>query len=178
MQDERDIVVFTDDEGNDFELEVMDYFFCNGQEYAVLSDADAEGEECGCEECAHDHDECDDEECGCGDQEVYIMKIEQMDDDMEEFVPVEDDALLEKLIAMLRRNEKIDKSRINYAVELAKEGNADMIDAIMQDVIAITYRGKQVKCKTLGQRQYVKSVKDNLMTFAVGPAAPARPILR
>ena len=34
--------------------------------------------------------------------------------------------VLEKLIAMLRRNEKIDKSRINYAVELAKEGNADM----------------------------------------------------
>lgn len=31
--------------------------------------------------------------------------------------------VLEKLIAMLRRNEKIDKSRINYAVELAKEGN-------------------------------------------------------
>ena len=41
MQEERDIVVFTDDEGNDFELEVMDYFFYNGQEYAVLSDADA-----------------------------------------------------------------------------------------------------------------------------------------
>ena len=91
MQDERDIVVFTDDEGNDFELEVMDYFFYNGQEYAVLSDADAEGEACGCEEC------------GCGDQEVYIMKIEQMDDDMEEFVPVEDDALLEKLIAIVQR---------------------------------------------------------------------------
>ena len=49
MQDERDIVVFTDDEGNDFELEVMDYFFYNGEEYAVLSDADAE--ECDCEEC-------------------------------------------------------------------------------------------------------------------------------
>ena len=65
--------------------------------------------------------------------------------------------VLEKLIAMLRRNEKIDKSRINYAVELAKEGNADMIDAIMQDVIAITARGRQVRCKTLGQRNYVKA---------------------
>ena len=102
MQDERDIVVFTDDEGNDFELEVMDYFFYNGQEYAVLSDAE---EECECEECEHDHEtcECGDEECDCADQEVYIMKIEQMDDDMEEFVPVEDDALLEKLIAIAQR---------------------------------------------------------------------------
>ena len=91
MQDERDIVVFTDDEGNDFELEVMDYFFYNGQEYAVLSDAE-------------DAETCDDEACeGCADQEVYIMKIVQMDDDMEEFVPIEDDSLMEKLIAIVQR---------------------------------------------------------------------------
>lgn len=99
MQEERDIVVFTDDEGNDFELEVMDYFFYNGQEYAVLSDADAG---CDCEEC--EDEKCDDEECeGCADQEVYIMKIVQMDEDMEEFVPVEDDGLMEKLIAIVQR---------------------------------------------------------------------------
>ena len=47
----------------------------------------------------------------------------------------------------------------------------------MHDVIAITYRGKQVKCKTLGQRQYVKSIKDNLMTFAVGPAGTGKTYL-
>jgi phosphate starvation-inducible PhoH-like protein len=85
--------------------------------------------------------------------------------------------VLEKLIAMLRRNEKIDKSRINYAVELAKEGNADMIDAIMQDVIAITARGRQVRCKTLGQRAYVKSVKENTVTFAIGPAGTGKTYL-
>ena len=85
--------------------------------------------------------------------------------------------VLEKLIAMLRRNEKIDKSRINYAVELAKEGNADMIDAIMQDVIAITARGRQVRCKTLGQRNYVKAVRENIVTFAVGPAGTGKTYL-
>ena len=85
--------------------------------------------------------------------------------------------VLEKLIAMLRRGEKIDKSRINYAVELAKEGNADMIDAIMQDVIAITARGRQVRCKTLGQRNYVKAVKENIVTFAVGPAGTGKTYL-
>ncbi len=103
MQDERDIVVFTDDEGNDFELEVMDYFFYNGQEYAVLTDADAEGCDCGCEECEHDPETCEDEDCECEDQEVYIMKIVQMDDDMEEFLPVEDENLMEKLIAIVQR---------------------------------------------------------------------------
>jgi len=85
--------------------------------------------------------------------------------------------VLEKLIAMLRHGEKIDKSRINYAVELAKEGNADMIDSIMQDVIAITARGRQVRCKTVGQRNYVKAVKENTVTFAVGPAGTGKTYL-
>ena len=83
----------------------------------------------------------------------------------------------EKLIATLRKGEKIDKSRINYAVELAKEGQADQIDAIMQDVVAVTARGRQVRCKTLGQRKYVKAVKENTVTFAVGPAGTGKTYL-
>ncbi|MGI5884833.1 MAG: PhoH family protein [Candidatus Spyradocola sp.] len=85
--------------------------------------------------------------------------------------------VLEKLIATLRKGEKIDKSRINYAVELAKEGQADQIDAIMQDVVAVTARGRQVRCKTLGQRRYVKAVKENTVTFAVGPAGTGKTYL-
>ncbi len=82
-----------------------------------------------------------------------------------------------KLLAMIRRQERIDKSRINYAVELAREGQADMIDAIMQDVIAITARGRQVRCKTLGQRNYVKAIRENTVTFAVGPAGTGKTYL-
>ena len=33
---ERDIVEFTDDNGNTLMLEVMDYFYYNGQEFAAL----------------------------------------------------------------------------------------------------------------------------------------------
>ena len=40
MEDERDLVTFTDEEGNEFDLEVIDYFEHNGKEYAVLVDAD------------------------------------------------------------------------------------------------------------------------------------------
>ena len=37
--DERDVVEFTDDAGNTLLLEVMDYFFYNGEEFAALCDA-------------------------------------------------------------------------------------------------------------------------------------------
>ncbi|MEG0766665.1 MAG: PhoH family protein [Clostridia bacterium] len=83
----------------------------------------------------------------------------------------------EKLLDMLRRNEQVDRSRIRYAVELTREGNADRIEEIMQDVIAITHRGKQIKCKTLGQKQYVHLMRENLLTFAVGPAGTGKTYL-
>ena len=86
-------------------------------------------------------------------------------------------AVLERLVGIVARGESIDKTRIRYAVELAGEGNADRIDEIMRDVIAITYRGRQVKCKTLGQRQYVEAIKANTCTFAVGPAGTGKTYL-
>ena len=86
-------------------------------------------------------------------------------------------AVLERLLGIVARGESIDKTRIRYAVELAGEGNADRIDEIMRDVIAITYRGRQVKCKTLGQKQYVEAIKANTCTFAVGPAGTGKTYL-
>ncbi len=44
-------------------------------------------------------------------------------------------------------------------------------------MIAITYRGRPVKCKTLGQKQYVEAIKDNTCTFAVGPAGTGKTYL-
>ena len=86
-------------------------------------------------------------------------------------------AVLERLLGIVARGESIDKTRIRYAVELAGEGNADRIEEIMQGVIAITYRGRQVKCKTLGQKQYVEAIKANTCTFAVGPAGTGKTYL-
>ena len=67
MEEERDFVVFTDDDGNDFELDVIDYFDYKGEEYAVLIDTSEEcdcgnEEECDCDNCDQDCDDCD---CGC-----------------------------------------------------------------------------------------------------------------
>ena len=82
-----------------------------------------------------------------------------------------------KLLTMLRKREQVDKSRIRYAVELAREGKADSIEEIMRDVIAVTFRGKQIKAKTLGQKRYVELIRKNLLTFAVGPAGTGKTYL-
>ena len=84
---------------------------------------------------------------------------------------------LEKLREVILRGETVDRTRIRYAIELAGEGKADRIGEIMRDVIAITYRGRQVKCKTLGQKQYVDAIKKNTCTFAIGPAGTGKTYL-
>ena len=84
---------------------------------------------------------------------------------------------LEKMSEIIRRGETVDRTRIRYAIGLAAEGNADRIGEIMRDVITITSRGRQVKCKTLGQKTYVDAIKKNTCTFAVGPAGTGKTYL-
>ena len=85
--------------------------------------------------------------------------------------------VLEKLLSMQRKGEPINRSRIRYAVDLAREGNADLISEIMGDVVALTARGKQIKCKTLGQKKYVQALKEYELVFGVGPAGTGKTYL-
>ena len=84
---------------------------------------------------------------------------------------------LEKMSEIIRRGETVDRTRIRYAIGLAEEGNADRIGEIMRDVVAITYKGRQVKCKTLGQKKYVDAIKKNTLTFGIGPAGTGKTYL-
>ncbi|MGN1368622.1 MAG: PhoH family protein [Aristaeellaceae bacterium] len=86
-------------------------------------------------------------------------------------------SVIEKLMDMIRRGDLVDRSRIRYAIALAREGKVDMIDEILRSVVAITHRGKQIRCKTLGQQQYVQAIREHDLTFAVGPAGTGKTYL-
>ena len=47
----------------------------------------------------------------------------------------------------------------------------------MGDVVALTARGKQIKCKTLGQKKYVQALKEYELVFGVGPAGTGKTYL-
>lgn len=85
--------------------------------------------------------------------------------------------VIEKLVEMIHRHELVDRSRIRYALALAREGKVDMIDEMLRNVVAITHRGKQIKCKTLGQQRYVQAIRDHDLTFAIGPAGTGKTYL-
>ncbi len=90
MDEERDIVVFQDDDGNELTMEVLDYLAYEGKEYALLTEL-VEDE---------DEDEGDEDEP----VEVFIMEVRPVGEDQEEFVPV-DEKLAETLIKIFESDD-------------------------------------------------------------------------
>lgn len=92
----EDMIEMTDEEGNTILFSIIDYFFYNGEEYAILTDSNDE-----------DTAKADAEDEGIA---CYVMKIvpttDESGEELEEFVPVEDQALEAKLmeIASMKLN--------------------------------------------------------------------------
>lgn len=85
--------------------------------------------------------------------------------------------VINKLYGVIKTGEGIDKSKLVYCIELAKENNLDEISKLSRDVIAVTSHGKPIKCKTLGQKRYVDAIRKNTVVFGVGPAGTGKTYL-
>ena len=81
------------------------------------------------------------------------------------------------LLEMIRRNEHIDRVRIRYIISMVREGKAVLIEESLKRVIAVTHRGKEITCKTVGQRLYVDTIRNHVLTFAIGPAGTGKTYL-
>ncbi|MEE1440436.1 MAG: DUF1292 domain-containing protein [Christensenellales bacterium] len=100
----RDLIEGVDEDGHNVLLEVVRYFFYNGEEYVVLGEAHDGECDCECEHCDH-HEE---EEA----VNLYIMKVVESEEDgeeIEEFLPLEDEDLLEKLIEVVQADFEADE---------------------------------------------------------------------
>ena len=84
---------------------------------------------------------------------------------------------LQALLKLADVEEVIDEGRVAYCVELAKENRTEEITAVADGVVAVSARGKQIKCKTVGQKNYVSAMKKNTVVFGVGPAGTGKTYL-
>ena len=81
------------------------------------------------------------------------------------------------LLDMILHDEYIDRTRIRYVINMVQEGKGDLIQESLKKVIAVTHRGKQIICKTVGQQLYVQTIRNHELTFAVGPAGTGKTYL-
>ncbi len=85
--------------------------------------------------------------------------------------------VVEKLKSLALRHTQIDRTTLRYAVALVKEGELDQLDDVAFEAIAVTHRGRPIRCKTLGQYQYVNAIRSHELTFSLGPAGTGKTYL-
>ena len=84
---------------------------------------------------------------------------------------------LNALIKLASQGEEINERQIFYCIELAKEDKQEEISSLSVGTVAVTAKGKQIKCKTIGQKAYVDAIRKNTVVFGVGPAGTGKTYL-
>ena len=82
--------------------------------------------------------------------------------------------ILRELIALVRSGDTIDAQKVNYIVSLKESGLSYSEQKVSKDVICFTTKGKPIKPKTIGQKEYVNSIKNRDVVFAIGPAGTGK----
>lgn len=85
---------------------------------------------------------------------------------------------IEGLKIMINKGEQITDQSIEYMSSLVEEGVDDGIKSVMSaDCICVTAKGKPIKPKTVGQKNYVDAIKKNTITIGIGPAGTGKTYL-
>ena len=84
---------------------------------------------------------------------------------------------VEGLLTLSAKGEAISEQNVRYIIELVRSGNEGKIAQLAGDVVCVTAKGKPIKPKTLGQKQYVEAIRDNTITLGVGPAGTGKTYL-
>ncbi|MCI7095376.1 MAG: PhoH family protein [Clostridiales bacterium] len=85
--------------------------------------------------------------------------------------------VVRKIIEFINKEDAIDIGRVTYLCDCARDGRLDEVDQLLNDVVAVTTRGKLIKSKTVGQKKYVEAIKKSIVTIAVGPAGTGKTYL-
>ena len=84
---------------------------------------------------------------------------------------------LSALLTLSNRGEAINEQNVRYVIGLARSGQEEKIGELTQDVICISAKGRPIKPKTSGQKEYVDSISQNTVTIGVGPAGTGKTYL-
>jgi phosphate starvation-inducible PhoH-like protein len=86
-------------------------------------------------------------------------------------------AVTEKLMELVTYGESLDRTKIKYCIELAREDKLSELNKLSRDVVAVTHRGKLIKCRTLGQKRYAEAIKTHRVVLSIGPAGTGKTYL-
>ena len=84
---------------------------------------------------------------------------------------------IQALLTLSSRGEAIAEQNVRYVIGLVRAGKEEQITELTGDVLCISAKGRPVKPKTIGQKEYIASVLKNTITIGVGPAGTGKTYL-
>lgn len=85
--------------------------------------------------------------------------------------------IIEELMDILRTGERLDIQKVNYVISLIQEGQSYRDSNISKDIICFTAKGRPLKAKTIGQKNYVSAIRKSGVVFGIGPAGTGKTYL-
>ena len=82
--------------------------------------------------------------------------------------------ILKELMAVQRSGEHLDVQKVNYIIGLEKQGLSYRENNVSKDIICFTSKGKPLRPKTIGQKEYVNSIRKKDIVFGIGPAGTGK----
>lgn len=85
--------------------------------------------------------------------------------------------LCELLKEQLKKGCQILMPELKYLIKMSKEDKLSPISHLKDEVVAVTARGKKIFARTIGQQTYLDSIRNNVLTFGIGPAGTGKTYL-
>ena len=86
-------------------------------------------------------------------------------------------AVIEQLIKLAKKGIAISERDVSLALSMVKKGTLEYLDDLYKEEITKNAKGKPIRVKTLGQRQYVHSIRNHDLVFGIGPAGTGKTYL-
>ena len=85
--------------------------------------------------------------------------------------------VVQYLLRMIALNGELTEQNLEYVIGMVNAGQEDDLHALDRDCICITNRGKPIRAKTIGQRNYVELIENNTIVLGIGPAGTGKTFL-
>jgi phosphate starvation-inducible protein PhoH and related proteins len=85
--------------------------------------------------------------------------------------------ILKELLLVIKKGIMVSTRDVIYAIDLANKGTLEYFHELYEEEIAKTAKGKTIRVKTFGQRQYISAIKKNDLIFGIGPAGTGKTYL-
>ena len=87
------------------------------------------------------------------------------------------ESVVKELLVHSDKGGEINEQSIRYIGDVVEDGREKELSSLSSDCVCTTIKGAPVKPKTLGQKAYINTIKNNIITLGIGPAGTGKTYL-